>query len=167
MTDTYADPLDAVRAATPIEGEPDHMLPAEAYTSAEVLAWERRHLFAGSWTCLGRLTDLFPETGAAVRQRAAVLGDVPVLLVRDSGELRMFANTCRHRGHELLGEGETSPRSRIVCPYHAWSYDLEGALRAARGFQEVDGLRRRGPLAGRAARRRSGRAGCSGTPCIR
>ncbi len=140
MTDAYADPMDAVRAATPVEGEPDHMLPAEAYTSMEVLAWEKRHLFAGSWTCLGRLTDLFPETRAAVRQRAAVLGDIPVLLVRDSGELRMFANTCRHRGHELLGEGETSPRSRIVCPYHAWSYDLEGALRAARGFQEVDGF---------------------------
>jgi len=60
--------------------------------------------------------------------------------VHDAGVLRMFANTCRHRGHELLGEGETSPRRRIVCPYHAWSYDLEGALRAARGFQDVEGF---------------------------
>ena len=36
------------------------MLPAEAYTSEEVLAWERRHLYAGAWTCLGRVADLFP-----------------------------------------------------------------------------------------------------------
>jgi Rieske 2Fe-2S family protein len=140
MTDTYADPLAPVRAAAPVTGEPGRMLPAEAYTSSGVLDWERRHLFAGSWTCLGRLTDLFPEDGVAVRQRAVVVGDVPVLLVRDAGVLRMFANTCRHRGHELLGEGETSPRRRIVCPYHAWSYDLEGSLRGARGFAEVEGF---------------------------
>jgi Rieske 2Fe-2S family protein len=140
MTDTYADPLDAVRAAAPVTGESGRMLPAKAYTSPEVLDWERRHLFAGSWTCLGRLSDLFPEDGVAVRQRAVVVGDIPGLLVRDAGALRMFANTCRHRGHELLGEGETSARRRIVCPYHAWSYDLEGSLRGARGFAEVEGF---------------------------
>ena len=46
-----------------MDGEPVLMMPAEAYTSPEVLAWERRHLFAGSWTCLGRVDDLFPATG--------------------------------------------------------------------------------------------------------
>jgi Rieske 2Fe-2S family protein len=75
-----------------------------------------------------------------VTQRAVVVGDVPALLVREGDEPRMFANTCRHRGHELLAEGETSHRRRIVCPYHAWSYDLEGSLRAARGFEQVEGF---------------------------
>ena len=117
------------------------MLPGEAYTSPEVLAWEQRHLFAGGWTCLGRLSDLFPASGPRpVTQQALVVGDVPALLVRDAAELRMFANTCRHRGHELLAEGETSQRRRIVCPYHAWSYDLEGSFRAARGFEDVAGF---------------------------
>ena len=52
----------------------------------------------------------------------------------------MFANTCRHRGHELLAEGGTSVRRSIVCPYHAWTYDLAGRLHAAPGFREVDGF---------------------------
>ena len=140
MTETYVDPLDAVREAIPANGEPDRMLPAEAYTSPEVLGWEQRHLFAGGWTCLGRVSDLLPDGPKAVTQRSVVVGDVPALLVRDGDALRMFANTCRHRGHELLGEGATSERRRIVCPYHAWSYDLEGALRGARGFQDVAGF---------------------------
>ena len=141
MTETYADPLDAVRRPAPVDGDPERMLPGEAYTDPAVLAWEQRQLFAGSWTCLGRLSDLFPTGGPRpVTQQALVVGDVPALLTRESGELRMFANTCRHRGHELLAEGETSNRRRIVCPYHAWSYDLEGSFRAARGFDDVPGF---------------------------
>ena len=48
----------------------------------------------------------------------------------------MFANTCRHRGHELLAVGDTSPRQSVVCPYHAWTYDLGGRLQAAPGFRD-------------------------------
>lgn len=115
------------------------MLPAEAYTSEEVLAWERRHLFAGGWTCLGRVGDLFPEDGD-LTQRAVVVGDVSCLLVRDrrDGAVRMLANTCRHRGHELLPEGGTSGKRSVLCPYHAWTYDLTGALKGAPGFRAVE-----------------------------
>ena len=110
------------------------MLPAAAYTSAEVLAWEQRHLFAGTWTCVGRVEDL---RGGEVRQRALAVGDVPVLLVSaDDLPLRAFANTCRHRGHELLAPGESSSSRSVVCPYHAWSYGLDGSLRAAPGFRQ-------------------------------
>ncbi len=112
------------------------MMPAEKYTSDEVLAWERRHLFAGTWTCLGRVADLFPEGERPVRQRAVMVGDVPGLVVRDGDTLRMYANTCRHRGHELLPEGGTSDRRKVVCPYHAWTYDLEGRLVGAKGFRD-------------------------------
>ena len=49
------------------DGTVPAMLPAEAYTSDEVLAWERRHLFAGTWTCLGRLDELLPERGGRSR----------------------------------------------------------------------------------------------------
>ena len=121
------------------------MMPALAYTSAEVLAWERRHLFAGTWTCLGRLDELLPTDdcgdGRSVRQRAVAVGDVPGLLVRDGDTVRMFANTCRHRGHELLPEGGTSDRQSVLCPYHAWTYRLDGSLLAAPGFRDVDGFR--------------------------
>jgi len=50
----------------------------------------------------------------------------------------MFANTCRHRGHELLPQDGTSSKRNIMCPYHAWTYDLRGSLKGAPGFREVD-----------------------------
>ena len=116
------------------------MLPAEAYTSAELLAWERRQLFAGTWSCLGRDEDLRApriRPDRPVTQRAARVGDVGVLLTwTPSGDgtaaddLRAFANTCRHRGHELLPAGEAGDRASVICPYHAWSYDLAGRVRA-------------------------------------
>jgi phenylpropionate dioxygenase-like ring-hydroxylating dioxygenase large terminal subunit len=111
------------------------MLPAEAYTSPDVLAWERRHFFAASWVCLGRVEAVFPEGRTQV---ATTVGDVGVLLSRGAaGKVAAFANTCRHRGHELLPDGGTSVKRAVVCPYHAWSYDLSGALIAAPGFREV------------------------------
>ncbi len=91
MTDLHApeteaharDPLEVVRRGSPVDGQPVRMLPAEAYTSPEVLAWEKRHLFAGSWTCLGRPEDLLPATGPKpVTQRAVMVGDIACLLVR-------------------------------------------------------------------------------------
>jgi len=149
MTDLHApeteaparDPLEVVRRGSPVDGQPVRMLPAEAYTSPEVLAWEKRHLFAGSWTCLGRPEDLLPATGTKpVTQRAVMVGDVACLVVRSEsaaeGGLRLYANTCRHRGHELLPDGESSQRRSIQCPYHAWTYDLGGAVLGAPGFRE-------------------------------
>jgi len=131
------DPMEILRKAPPVDGEPVLMMPAEAYTSPEVLAWERRHLFAGTWSCLGRVDDLFPgDTERPVTQRALAVGDVACLLVREQETLRMYANTCRHRGHELLPEGDTSGRRSVICPYHAWTYDLQGNLIGARGFRD-------------------------------
>ena len=124
-----------LHAATTHDGS--RMLPAEAYTSADVWAWEQRHVFAGSWMCLGRQDELCPgEKG----QQAVAAGDVSVLLTWTGDGLRAFANTCRHRGHELLAAGESSDRRAIVCPYHSWSYALDGSLLAAPGFRDVDGF---------------------------
>jgi Rieske 2Fe-2S family protein len=128
--------MDIVRQAAPVDGEPVLMMPAEAYTSPEVLDWERRHLFAGSWSCLGRVADLFPAGDTPVRQRAVRVGGVPSVVVRDGDTVRMYANTCRHRGHELLPDGGTSDRRKLVCPYHAWTYDLGGRLVSAHGFRD-------------------------------
>lgn len=123
------------------------MLPAVAYTSEEVLAWERRHLFAGTWTCLGRLEELLPADigGRPATQRAVLVGDVGTLLTRTSTGagpegVRMFANTCRHRAHELLATGDVSARQSVTCSYHAWSYDLAGHLVAAPGYRDEPGF---------------------------
>jgi glycine betaine catabolism A len=140
------------RALTGHEDGPARMMPAIAYTSPEVLAWERRHVFAGTWSCVGRLDELLPagERGRVVGpvetaprpvlQRAVMVGDVPALLVRDGERLRMFANTCRHRGHELLPVDGTSDRQSVLCPYHAWTYRLDGSVQAAPGMREGAGF---------------------------
>ena len=112
-------------------------LPAEAYLSADVFAWERRHLFEASWACVGR-ADALRRPGD---QRAVRIGEDGVLLVRaGDGTLRGFHNVCRHRGHELLEPGTATNLRAIKCPYHAWVYSLDGALAGAPRFGDVPGF---------------------------
>ncbi|HEX2771137.1 MAG TPA: Rieske 2Fe-2S domain-containing protein, partial [Micromonosporaceae bacterium] len=118
--------VEGVAAASRPFGE-SLMLPAAAYTSGAVLAWERRHLFAAAWTCLGRAEELRRD----VNQRSANVGDVGVLLTFDGDGVRAFANVCRHRGHELLPDGAATSRNAVVCPYHGWAYRLDGTLLSA------------------------------------
>lgn len=111
------------------------MLPPAAYTSAEVFAWEQAHFFWG-WQFVGMSGDV-PQ-GASVATRS---GRTSIVLTRASdGVLRAFANTCRHRGHELLPCGGRSDHRALVCPYHGWSYRLDGALIAAPGYDELPGF---------------------------
>ncbi|MGH9298786.1 MAG: aromatic ring-hydroxylating oxygenase subunit alpha [Acidimicrobiales bacterium] len=127
-------PLDEAELANSLKpfGQ-SRMLPRAAYTSEEVFAWEQQHFFEGGWTCLGR-SDV---VGAAGDQHAEAVGRGGVLLIRgQDGVARAFANTCRHRGHELLPCGQSVNRPIVLCPYHAWSYRLSGALRKAPGFEE-------------------------------
>ena len=109
------------------------MLPRDAYVSEPVFAWEQRHLLEGGWMCIGRSEAMAKPND----QRAVSVGRAGVFLMRDQdGVLRAFANACRHRGHELLPCGaETVNRPIVVCPYHAWSYHLDGSLRMTPGFE--------------------------------
>ncbi len=101
-------------------------LPWSWYSDPAVLQLEQERIFRRSWQYVGR-TDELPQQGSYVATR---IGDVPVLLVRDEdGALRAFLNVCRHRG-SLLCEG-TGTRATIQCPYHAWTYALDGSLTAA------------------------------------
>jgi glycine betaine catabolism A len=107
------------------------MLPRAAYVDPAVFAWERQNFFGSGWTCAGFSSHLARPGD----QRAESVGNGSVLLVRgDDGVLRGFANTCRHRGHELLACGATAQRNSIICPYHSWTYALSGGLRFASGF---------------------------------
>ena len=112
------------------------MLPREAYVDPDVFEWEQRTIFSG-WTCVGHASDL-AGVGA---QRGVGSGPNAILLVHgEDGNVRAFANTCRHRGHELLACGATAKRRSIVCPYHSWSYRLDGGLRNAPGFKDAAGF---------------------------
>jgi glycine betaine catabolism A len=113
------------------------MLPAAAYTDPAVYDWERRHALAGSWVCIGRDEELLTD---GVTQLGLTVGDVPVLLTRTGEGLQAFANTCRHRGHELLPDGCSAASRSMVCPYHAWSYGLDGHLIGAPRMRPVGGF---------------------------
>jgi Rieske 2Fe-2S family protein len=80
------------------------------------------------------------ELASGATQYGARVGDVPVLLTFDGDVTRAFADTCRHRGHELLGASGRATRASVVCPYHAWSYRLDGSLLAAPGFRDCVGF---------------------------
>ena len=113
------------------------MLPRAAYTDPAVFAWEQRHFLGGVWMCVGRSEQI----ASPGDQRAEAVGEGSVLLSRgEDGVLRAFANTCRHRGHELLPCGTSARERVIICPYHAWTYGLDGGLRAAAGFKKRPGF---------------------------
>jgi Rieske 2Fe-2S family protein len=139
MGDVTAAPLDAGAVAAALRPFGlSRTLPAQAYTDAAALAWERRHLFAGGWTCVGRVDELRAgEAGDGCTQRAVTVGDVGVLLTFEDARIRAFANVCRHRGHELLANEATTTRASAVCPYHGWAFRLDGVLVTAPGMRDV------------------------------
>ena len=128
-------PADGLAAALAPFGQ-SRMLPREAYVDPEVFAWEQRNIFSG-WSCVGHASDLV-GVGA---QKAVGTGANATLLVRAEDDIiRAFANTCRHRGHELLACNTATKGRGIVCPYHSWSYRLDGRLRNAPTFGDVEGF---------------------------
>jgi glycine betaine catabolism A len=109
-------------------------LPREVYRSPELLEWERTHLFEAAWVCVGREEDV-PRPGDFL---TATVGEEPVLVGRDQdGALRAFSNVCQHRGSMLVLESAVEGLERVVCPYHGWTYALDGSLRAAPHMAEA------------------------------
>ena len=102
-------------------------LPARFYTDPAIYEAEKTAIFYKSWWCAGHKSQL-PKPGSYITTEIHEQG---VVVTRDQdGLLRAFYNVCQHRGHELVkGAGE----ARIfTCPYHAWTYNLDGSLRTAR-----------------------------------
>jgi choline monooxygenase len=101
-------------------------LPASWYSDPEMLRRENELIFGRSWQYAGPLSML-DGPGSFFTCRA---GATPIVVVQTrEGDLRAFVNVCRHRGHEVV-EG-CGRRETLQCPYHAWTYDLDGTLRAA------------------------------------
>ena len=107
-------------------------LRSEAYTETTWLEADLRAIFGATWQWVCHVEQL-TQPGSYV---STTVAGMPIAVVRDrSGTLRAFYNVCKHRAHELLcGSGTTGS---IVCPYHAWVYDLEGQLKGAR---RTDGM---------------------------
>ena len=99
-------------------------LPREAYTDRDFLALEREHVFDASWVFVGAAQSI-PDPGDVMP--LDLLGR-PVVVVRQrDGGIKAFHNVCRHRGVVLI-ESAQQQRPTLVCPYHAWTYGLDGTL---------------------------------------
>jgi len=126
MAKDIIDPVEALRQNTSIPFEQARAMPPEVYTSEAFLQEELQHIFAKDWFCVGR-ADALAEPGSYT---TCDLAGQPVLVIRDrDGTLRALSNVCLHRMSTLL-HGRGQARS-IVCPYHAWTYNLDGSLRGA------------------------------------
>ena len=101
-------------------------MPKSVYTSDEFLAAEIENVFKQDWFCVTR-ADALPNPGDYTTLE---LAGQPIMVIRDrEGQLRAQSNVCLHRMSTLL-EGSGNTRA-IVCPYHAWTYNLDGRLRGA------------------------------------
>jgi len=109
-------------------------LSREYYLSAEIFASEIEHIFTRSWFCAGHVSRL-PEAGDFFVLDA--YGENIIILRDQNGEICAFYNVCRHRGTRMCEEKEGRFSKSIQCPYHAWTYSLDGKLIGAPLMKDV------------------------------
>tara|TARA_B110000503_G_scaffold19704_1_gene29372 strand:+ start:1627 stop:2772 length:1146 start_codon:yes stop_codon:yes gene_type:complete len=135
MPKDHVDPIAALRDNTAVPFERARAMPTEVYTSPDFVEAELEHIFSKDWFCVGRADSL----SAAGDYVTAELADQPIVVLRDrEGTLRAMSNVCLHRMSTLLhGRGNAKT---IVCPYHAWTYNLDGKLRGAPAMTQNEGF---------------------------
>jgi Rieske 2Fe-2S family protein len=117
----------------------ERTLPRDAYLAPEHFAREKERIFCREWVCVGREEELAVPGDYVVKD---VVGE-SILIVRTRDGLRAHYNVCRHRGSQLVPDcGAGRFAGGIRCPYHSWTYTLEGELRTAPFLEESDGLAR-------------------------
>ena len=116
-----------------------YTIAARLYHDPDFYEDEQREIFHRSWMFIGHVSELW-DAGDYITAEFA--GQRIYVIRTDSGDLKAFFNVCQHRGHSLL-TGKGTAKTLIVCPYHAWSYDRDGALIAANNCDHVAGFEKR------------------------
>jgi glycine betaine catabolism A len=107
--------------------EPGHGMPAELFGREDIFDTDVEIFFTRHWILVGVTADV-PEPGDV---STIDIGKSSIILVRDDDEnVRAFRNVCRHRGARLKPAGKSTV-GMLVCPYHQWTYDLDGSLKHA------------------------------------
>jgi len=114
--------------------KPGHALARDFYTDPAIFERDMERMLLRHWFCAGHVSSI-PRAGDYL---AVDLGPESVIIIRNSaGEVRALLNVCRHRGSRLCAGRSGKARSgRLTCPYHAWTYDLDGKLLIARQMPE-------------------------------
>ena len=114
-------------------------LPGSYYTDATIFAMEQESIFESMWFCAVRSPDL----AAPGAFKTVQVGRESVLITRSrTGEVRAYFNVCRHRGAQLCTEESGEVKRAFQCPYHAWTYDLDGKLVAAPNLTKMPDIDR-------------------------
>ncbi len=112
-------------------------LPAWIYSDPAFFELERTRVFRQAWQVVCHLNDI-PEAGDY--HTLDILGEQVVAVRGADGAVRAFHNVCRHRAHRIVGADKGNCGRRLVCPYHAWSYGLDGRLIRTPAWQGFEGL---------------------------
>lgn len=110
-----------------------YTLPKAYYTSDTVFEHEKEEIFYKTWLCMAHAGEVAKPNDYITRQ---VIGENILIVRGKDGVLRAFYNVCPHRGHELL-QGSGKAKNVITCPYHAWTFKLDGNLALARNCDHV------------------------------
>jgi Rieske 2Fe-2S family protein len=111
---------------------PNFSLPQKFYTDPEFHRLDMEHIWYRDWLFAGHDCEI-PKAGDYFTMK---VGDYPITVVRGSaGEIRAFHNVCRHRGQQICMKAKGSG-AKLVCPYHQWTYDLDGRLLFARDMMK-------------------------------
>src|SRR5579872_3847628 len=114
-----------------------HTLPRDYYTAEEIFRRERERIFSRHWLCVGREEQVSGPGSYFL----AELFDESIIVLRGSDQkIRALYNVCRHRGTRMCTDAAGKFSGSIMCPYHAWTYALDGKLVAARNMQDVEGF---------------------------
>ena len=114
-------------------------LEARWYLSPDIFTREQERIFSRSWVCAGRRED-FTEPGAF--RTIEVAGESLIVMSDQSRGLHAFYNVCRHRGTRLCTQERGTLKGSIQCPYHAWTYGLDGRLQTARNMEGIENFDR-------------------------
>ncbi|MEO6213130.1 MAG: Rieske (2Fe-2S) protein, partial [Vicinamibacterales bacterium] len=109
-------------------------LPAPFYVDETYFRREMESLYARMWICAGRVEQIALPGQFIVRE---LLGESVILTTNGGGQVKAFYNVCRHRGTKLCTEHQGTFGRSIQCPYHAWTYDLDGSLIGAPHMEDV------------------------------
>lgn len=107
-----------------MQSSDDFGLPSWAYTDPDYHATEMERVIAPSWQIVCHLSDI-PNVGEW--RSLNLLGESIIVIRGEDDKVRAFANVCRHRGMRLV-DGTAGCAKKLVCPYHAWVYELDGRL---------------------------------------
>jgi glycine betaine catabolism A len=126
----------AFRRTPEISSQAPKSMPQKYFVSPEIFAAEQENIFSKNWLLVGHQSQIANAGDYIVQQ---VNGESLIVIHDKAGSVHGFFNVCRHRGSRLI-ESEGGNCATIQCPYHAWTYALDGRLIGAPHMDEVPGF---------------------------